>query len=327
MKYVLLLATLVIVPRAQDKGTARVRTLPPAIADDIPSLREFEVADQDFTWELKLVKDGAKVAEYQLTYPSPVKTDIAENNTVWAHFWLPKDDQKKRPAVVLLHWLGGNFAPLELVGRRFAERGIASMMIYLPHYGRRAAKDAEKREKMISPDFEETLSSFKQAVLDVRRAGDWLAARPDIDRFRIGLMGISLGSLVGSLVAGVDPKFTRVVLVIGGGDLAAICFNDAKETRRIKRKLEGDGTTPDQLREKLRAVEPLTYARRADPSSILMINAENDEVIPRACTEKLWEAFGKPKISWYKSSHALIVLALDSILKDAADHLKARPVF
>jgi hypothetical protein len=34
-----------------------------------------------------------------------------------------------------------------------------------------------------------------------------------------------------------------------------------------------------------------------------MMNARQDEVIPLACTEALWESFGKPPIVWMEAGH------------------------
>jgi hypothetical protein len=109
--------------------------------------------------------------------------------------------------------------------------------------------------------------------------------------------------------------------VIGGGDLPAICLNDSKEARRVKKKLEADGMTAEKLRERWKGIEPLTFASRAETASILMINAEKDEVIPRASTEKLWEAFGKPRILWLKGTHYTVALEIGTILKEGAAHL------
>ena len=39
-----------------------------------------------------------------------------------------------------------------------------------------------------------------------------------------------------------------------------------------------------------------------------MINATADEVIPRGCTDRLWEAFGRPPIVWYDCGHYSAVL-------------------
>ena len=58
--------------------------------------------------------------------------------------------------------------------------------------------------------------------MDVRRAADFLRSRPEVDPSRVGVTGISLGAIVGSTTAGVDGRFAKAVLTIGGGDLARI---------------------------------------------------------------------------------------------------------
>ena len=50
-------------------------------------------------------------------------------------------------------------------------------------------------------------------------------------------------------------------------------------------------------------VDPVTYADFAHGRKILMLNASHDEIIPRKCTDELWQGFGKPKIVWYDSGH------------------------
>src|SRR5262245_391229 len=47
------------------------------------------------------------VTVYDLTFPSPVKSDIPENNTVYAQYFMPKT-QGKVPAVVVLDIMQGN---------------------------------------------------------------------------------------------------------------------------------------------------------------------------------------------------------------------------
>ena len=34
-----------------------------------------------------------------------------------------------------------------------------------------------------------------------------------------------------------------------------------------------------------------------------MMNAKEDEIIPKACTESLWKSFGEPPIHWYTGGH------------------------
>ena len=166
------------------------------------------------------------------------------------------------------------------------------------------------------------MASFRPAVLDVRRAGDWLAARPEVDPDRIGLMGVSLGALIASLVAGVDPNFDRVSLLIGGGDLAAIAMNGSREVRSLRERIDELGLTVDDLRELWRPIDPLTFASRLDPDAILMINAEEDEIIPRESTLKLQEAVGVENIHWFPGGHYDIVFQVLKLVGQSAEHLR-----
>ena len=307
-----------------EKGSTPCRALRPAADPALQALlKPYEFSDRDFAWTLRETRKGEKVTQYWLSFPSAVKTEVPENNTVWCRFWQPQDGARRRPAAVLLHWLGGNFDALEIVGLRMAESGIATLMLYMPGYGPRRPKEGP-REKLGTKDMDAMIATLRQAVLDVRRAGDWLAARPDVEASRVGLVGISLGAVVGSLTAGVDDRFGRSVFLIGGGDLAAIVMNGSKETAAAKARLEKDGLTTDQLRGMWKHIDPITFASRVRPEEVLLVNAEADEVIPKECTLRLRAAMGGPEVRWFKGGHYALLFQLGKALKDITSHLGQR---
>jgi len=306
-------------------GTAPCRSLRPSADPALQTLlRAYEFTDREFTWTLRETRQGEKVIQYWLKFPSARSSPIPEHNTVWCRFWQPKDGAKRRPAAILLHWLGGSFDTLEIIGQRLAEQGIATLMLYMPGYGPRKAKEAGPNEKLTKKDMEAMILGLHQTVLDVRRAGDWLAQRPDVEPSRIGLVGISLGAVVGSLTAGIDDRFGRSVFLIGGGDLPAIVMHGSKETVEAKIRLEKEGLTVEKLREQWRDVEPLTFASRIRPEETLLINADADEVIPKACTDRLRDAMGSPEIRWIKGGHYALLFQLGKALKDITAHLLQR---
>ena len=294
---------------------------------DAVAVARFELPPEPFPWSLKPRADvPAEERAFDLTFPSAVTGESPENNTVTCRVWMPKDDAPSpRPAVVMLHYLRGTFKPMEEAGRFFAAKGFVSMLIYMPHYGPRATADPERKRHMITDDVELTVGNFRQAVLDIRRAGDWLRSRRDVDAGRVGLFGVSMGAVVGALVSGVDPRFTRTVLVAGGGDLATLVLHESKETREMRRKLLEGGWTREKLETALAPIEPLAVASRVDPANVLFINATLDQVIPKACTEKLRAAMGGPRVRWLKADHYTIALALYDILKESALHLAQSP--
>lgn len=325
-----LLLTLPVVSQDEpkvEKGIGADRVLRPSADPELQKmLGRYEFTEREFPWTLKENRNNDKYIQYWLSFPSAVKTDIPENNTVWCRFWQPKDGAKRRPAAILLHWLGGNFDTLEIVGLRMAEHGIATLMLYMPNYGPRRPKDGP-REKLQNKDMDAMIAGLRQAVLDVRRAGDWLAQRPDVEPARIGIVGISLGAVVGSLAVGVDDHFGRSVFLIGGGDLPGIVMNGSKETAAAKERLVGEGYTVDQLRKMWKDIDPITFASRVRPDEILMINAEADEVIPKDCTVRLVEAMGSPEVRWFKGGHYALLFQLGKALRDITGHLTGRTAY
>ncbi len=315
---------------AQDEkvveGRSPCRRLRPSADPALQArLASYEFADPDFPWTLREVRRTESYALHWLRFPSAAKGQVRESDVVWARYWEPPGRTRRGPAAVLLHWLGGSFETLEIIGQRLAEKGVATLMIYLPEYGPRASQDGPRRgTKLTRQDMDRAVSNLRQGVLDVRRAGDWLAARPGVEPSRVGLVGISLGALVGSLALGVDDRFGRSVFFIGGGDLPAILFHGSKETAAARDRLIEEGHTAEGLRKLWADLEPLTFASRVRPEEVLMVNAESDEVIPRDCTLRLHEAMGRPELRWFKGGHYALLFRLGPALNDILAQLSQR---
>jgi dienelactone hydrolase len=155
---------------------------------------------------------------------------------------------------------------------------------------------------MISPDPRETVEGMTQAILDIRRASAWLADRNEIDGDKLGVFGISLGGITGALAATAEPRLRNICLVLAGGDIGRVAW-ESPELEPIRRGWEERGGSRDDFLTTMQAVDPAQYGANVRGRRILMLNAADDEVIPRACTESLWKAFGEPEIQWYPGGH------------------------
>ena len=102
-------------------------------------------------------------------------------------------------------------------------------------------------------------------------------------------------------------------MLLAGGDIGQAGW-DAPEARAVRERWLAQGGTREQFCEILRDVDPVTYAAAARGKRILMLNAASDEVIPRACTNSLWKALGKPEIRWYSGGHYSVMRHLFSAL-------------
>ena len=75
---------------------------------------------------------------------------------------------------------------------------------------------------------------------------------------------------------------------------------ETKEIREVWSKREFN---LEEVRSRLRVVDPLTYAGRLKDRQVLMFNAKFDKSVPPECTRKLWRALGEPEIHWWNSTH------------------------
>ena len=278
-----------------------------------------------FEYRSRLLVERAAFRVYRLTYPSPVVTPVVQNNTVPADYYLPKSvrpDGPKCPAVICLHILDGNEELTDLVCSVLAGRGVPAISFKLPYYGERGLRRGAEE---LAGDPKLFVGAISQTGEDIRRTIDVLASRPEVDEERIDIVGISLGGIIAAAAAGAEPRLHRAGLILSGGDLMQI-IHHAHETRPLSEMIQ---KLPPQERAeveaKIEAVDPLRFASalrdRALAGKVLMINAAEDEVIPRQCTEKLAAALGiSDRVVWLEGlGHYTAMAELPRALRMTAD--------
>jgi dienelactone hydrolase len=275
-----------------------VRFRPSASEPDVPERFRLEAATFHSRTELRV--ETERYAVHSVQFPSPITTPDPENNTVHAEYFRP-NAPGPRPGVIVLHILGADFALSRYVAARLADRGVAALFVKLPYYGERRPAGADSK-RFLSADIERTVLSMRQGVCDVRRAAAWLASRPEIDPVRLGVAGISLGGIVSALACEVDPSIASGAFLLAGGNLAKILW-EMPEGAKYRALWIESGRTFEDLKALTEPFDPLTYAGRLTNKRILMIAGNVDEVIPPECTKALWNAAGKPPLTWYDCGH------------------------
>ena len=202
--------------------------------------------------------------------------------------------------MIVLHILGADFALSRYIAARLADRGVVALFVKLPYYGERRPREADRR--FLSVDIERSMLSMRQGVCDVRRAAAWLASRPEVDPKKLGVTGVSLGGIVSSVAAAVDPTINRGAFLLAGGDLASILW-EMTEGAKYRELWVKSGRTFADLKAMTDPFDPLTYAPRLVGKRVMMIAGNVDEVIPPASARALWEAAGRPPITWYDCGH------------------------
>jgi dienelactone hydrolase len=243
------------------------------------------------------------------------------NNTVHCEYFRPLSPGK-HPAVVVLHILGGDFELSRLFCRHMAQNGVGALFLKLPYYGERRPEGVNKR--MISEDPNETIASMRQGVLDIRRAAAFLAGQPEVDPEQLGIFGISLGGITTALASTAEPRFGKICMMLAGGDMAQIAW-ESPELKDVRDRWVAKSATREQFYETLKCIDPVTYGKNVQGRKMLMLNASNDEVIPKSCTIALWKAFGEPEIVWYDAGHYSAVRFIFDALGRATKFFQPEP--
>jgi dienelactone hydrolase len=236
---------------------------------------------QGLAWEnskFTVTCEAPKNSRYDLLvrFPSPIASGDPVNDRVAMEWFVARDANKqplKRPAVVVVHESGSNM----VIGRLFAQglqkRGLHALMIQLPHYGERRTDGKRPSEGNLT-------NMIRQAVADVRRARDAVAALPHVDATHIALQGTSLGGIVSATTAGLDRGYNSVFLLLAGGQLHDMIQNGEKDTARVRNQLRRAGVTDEKLKSLLSVIEPTRIAHRVDPRRTWLYSGRHDRVIP-----------------------------------------------
>lgn len=257
---------------------------------------------------------------YHLTFPSPVTTPHKENNTVHAAYYKPKG-KKKFPCVVVLHITGGDQSVSKTISSYLAKQGIGALFVQMAYYGPR--RPPGSRLRMLSFDAVRTTKAVRQTVLDIRRAAAWLAAREEIDKDNIGVLGTSLGGFMAALSAEMEPKFQKVIVLLAGGGFVD-GFYDHPKARPYVVTWELLGGTKDKAKKLIAPYDPLTCAANLKNRRLLMFSAKHDEIVPPKMAKALWKASGKQKIIWVDAGHYTAALYLFSTLPAVVRHIEAK---
>ena len=201
------------------------------------------------------------------------------------------------PCLVLLHGLGGNKEMMAFLGLGAAQSGYAALAIDEYGQGERAAppKPGETQEVQLA-------TGVRQTAVDVRRGLDYLATRREINAKRTGLVGISLGAIIGTVTAGVEPRIKATALISGGGDWGLILKTLSANRAEVggRSTVGFKGLDYGQVSAYLAPEDPLTFAPHVAPRALLMLHGRKDEVIVPQAAQELFDAAREPKeIQWF----------------------------
>jgi dienelactone hydrolase len=306
-----------------EKGTVHFQ--PFGNQENIPERYRLEAHSFEYEMELARELPNSGVEVYHVRFPSPVTTPCPENNTVHAEYYCPASRGRGRsdspyPAVIILDITAGDQKLSRIIATHLAQNHIAALFVQMAYYGPRRPPGSDLR--LLTPNYQHTMAAVRQTVLDIRQATAWLESRPEIDARRLGVLGTSLGSFMGSLAAEMEPKLSRVAVLLGGGGLVDAYYDDPRAAS-FRQLWEALGGTKEKLAELIAPADPITCAANLKDRRVLIIAGQRDDIVPPKAAEALWQASGRQKIIWYDCTHYGAVVYFLPAMRHIVQHFSA----
>ncbi len=234
----------------------------------------------DFTFEEASPERRQAGEAGTLRFPSAFTSPYPENNVVSAR-WFPAEAERTRtpgdrgPVVLVMSQWNADGEGHVGLSKLLARFGISALRISKPYHDVRMPAELNRADYIVSSNVVRTVQSCRQAVLDARRAIDWLA---DQGFERIGILGTSLGSCLSLLTAAHEPRIHAQALNHVSPWFADVVWRGLS-TRHVKAGLEGH-VDLDELRGYWKPISPWSYLSRVGHTRTLLVYAKYDLTFP-----------------------------------------------
>lgn len=177
-------------------------------------------------------------------------------------------------------------------------RGYAVLSIDPRFSGERATRDVDPMTAAQDPELLARL--IRQTVIDLRRALDYLESQPECEDGGVDYIGVSLGAILGSALAGADERVRSAALIAAGGDWRKLILGTDEFLTGLERR-------PREFAaglERLAPLDPSRWVKRISPRPVLIVNGRADHTVARSAAKALQEAAAEPKeVFWFPGGH------------------------
>lgn len=132
---------------------------------------------------------------------------------------------------------------------------------------------------------------------------EYLRVLPGVDTTRVEAVGVSLGAPFVCVAGALDPRFTRVWAIHGSGGSFAPLEMNMRRTIPFAPLRYAAAATANVIVAGPR-IDPAKWVGRIAPRPFVMVNAADDERMPRAKVDALYAAARQPKeLVWLPGAH------------------------
>ncbi|MBI3333792.1 MAG: acetylxylan esterase [Candidatus Omnitrophica bacterium] len=264
---------------------------PTPLPAELRSYYDYRPASLKPIFESTQRKSGYRIHRLRLEAPSdpmvrPIRLD-----------WYEPGRSGRLPVILMSPILAGNDLYVREFASFYAGRGMHAVIVYRP-------------KEVFSPerDLKDIETHLQESVIQMRRAIDWLQTLESVDPEAIGSYGISMGAILTTILAAVEPRVKANVFGLPAGEVARIIMSSQDKTIRKRRKayLERHGWTEEKGLEELEKAilsEPMRFAPAIDPARSLVIVGLFDRVLGLSRSLKLWRGMGRPALLVLPTGH------------------------
>lgn len=155
--------------------------------------------------------------------------------------------------------------------------------------------------------FLKDIPRIRQAFLDtppaIMIALDYLLQRPEVNKQQVEAIGVSLGAPFVTIAGALDQRITRVWALHGsGGSYAPLEVQMRREIPWAIARIPAAALATLIISGS--RLDPVRWAPKISPRPFMMVNASDDERLPRASIESLYASAGQPKeLIWMDGVH------------------------
>jgi hypothetical protein len=299
-----------------------VATLPSCISYIIPGTsipkntsrpawiaQEYGYLKGTIDYTIASIEEHDKFTIKELQFPSATHT-TKDNGIVTVSYYQLKSQTspvKKGPLVILSPILGGDYTASKWFAEFYANRGIATAIVHRP-------KDRFMDSDNYGEDIEKLL---RQPIIDMRRVIDLFETFPEIDKYRIGSLGISMGGIRNATLAGIEPRLKVNVFIMAGVNIPYLLQYSDEPGIREKWDLAIDRVGEEALIADLEEhikTDPRYFIQYANDSTALVYMPIWDKTVPVNTQKELIASLGNPSIAYLYSGHySAVIFALPPI--------------
>lgn len=206
---------------------------------------------------------------------------------------------EKFPVIFVLPPIVGETILDRKLSAKFCGRGMGAYIV-------NAVKDIPLEEEI--PNLNVHDDSYVRALAGIRTVLSTLESDPMVDG-NFGILGMSLGGMLSTFVAGSEPKIKASVIVVGAGNVPGVLTYSEQERVKAQRlgrmslfNLKDQQSYFDLLKERV-PNDPINVAANIRPGSMYMFIALNDVTVPTKYQMELKNKVPDPLVYEMNANH------------------------